>query len=94
MMQKLVAEAVEGKNIFELCVEGDQAIDAGTASIYNKKAKGTTVPKGAIVISKPAGMKKLTTTTGIAFPTCISVNNAVAHFSPLKYAVALFRNMA
>ncbi|KAG8826398.1 Curved DNA-binding protein (42 kDa protein) [Serendipita sp. 401] len=65
VMQKLVAAAVEGKKVFDLVVEGDQAIEAAAASVYNKKTKTGAVAKG------------------IAFPTCISVNNVVAHFAPL-----------
>ncbi|CAG7855126.1 Curved DNA-binding protein AltName: Full=42 kDa protein [Serendipita indica DSM 11827] len=66
VMQKLVAGAVEGKKVLDLVIEGDEALEAGAAGVYNKKAKGAAIQKG------------------IAFPTCISVNNAVAHFSPLK----------
>ncbi|PVF98043.1 Creatinase/aminopeptidase [Serendipita vermifera] len=65
-MQRLVANATEGKKVLDLAIEGDQAIEAAAASVYNKKTKTGAVPKG------------------IAFPTCISVNNAVAHFSPLQ----------
>ncbi|KIM33377.1 hypothetical protein M408DRAFT_19681 [Serendipita vermifera MAFF 305830] len=66
VMQTLVAGAVEGKKVYDLVVEGDQAIEAAAATVYNKKTKTGAVPKG------------------IAFPTCISVNNAVAHFAPLQ----------
>ncbi|TCD61120.1 Curved DNA-binding protein (42 kDa protein) [Steccherinum ochraceum] len=64
-MKKLVALAVEGAKILDICVEGDKLIEEGTGSVYNKSVKGVKVPKG------------------LAFPTCVSVNNCVAHFSPL-----------
>lgn len=43
VLQVLIAKAVAGANILELCAEGDRLIEAGTASLYNK-VKG--VPKG------------------------------------------------
>jgi len=66
VVQKLVEKCTEGTRVFDLVVEGDQALEAATALVYNKKTKSGPVPKG------------------IAFPTCISVNNVVAHFSPLE----------
>jgi hypothetical protein len=42
-LQAIIAKAVEGANIIELCAEGDKLLEAGTAGLYNK-VKG--VPKG------------------------------------------------
>jgi hypothetical protein len=47
-MQKLVANATEGKKVIDLAIEGDQAIEAGAASVYNKKTKAGAVPKGNV----------------------------------------------
>jgi len=65
-MKDLVELAVEGAKVLDLVVEGDKAIEAGAATVYNRKTKAGAIQKG------------------IAFPTCISVNNVVAHFSPLQ----------
>ncbi|KAG8970582.1 Curved DNA-binding protein (42 kDa protein) [Tulasnella sp. 419] len=65
VLKQLVDAAVEGANIHQLCIAGDEALEKGTGAVFNNKVKGVKVTKG------------------IAFPTCISVNNAVSHFSPL-----------
>ena len=85
-MKKLVDLAVEGAKVFDLVVEGDNAIEAGAAAVYNKKTKTGAVPKGKVHIRCIKGnyMGLLPSSSGIAFPTCISVNNVVAHFSPLQ----------
>lgn len=64
MINKLIAEAVAGKKVVQLCALGDQSIEAGVAAIYTEK--------------------KEVTSKGIGFPTCISINNVVGHFSPYK----------
>ncbi|KAF8643249.1 hypothetical protein AX16_009137 [Volvariella volvacea WC 439] len=63
------------KKLIELAVEGAKVIDL---CIEGDKLieQGT-----ATVFNKP--IKGVKVTKGIAFPTSISVNNAVAHFSPL-----------
>ncbi|KAI0091189.1 proliferation-associated protein 1 [Irpex rosettiformis] len=65
-IKKLVALAVDGAKILDICVEGDKLIEQGTGAVYNKTVKGVKVTKG------------------LAFPTSVSVNNCVAHFSPLE----------
>jgi hypothetical protein len=45
-MRNLVADAVEGKKVYDLVVEGDNAIESAAASVYNKKTKTGAVPKG------------------------------------------------
>lgn len=45
-MKRLVELAVEGAKVFDLVVEGDAAIEAGAAAVYNKKTKTGAVPKG------------------------------------------------
>ncbi|PFH52923.1 hypothetical protein AMATHDRAFT_55790 [Amanita thiersii Skay4041] len=63
------------KNLIDLCVDGAKVIDL---CIEGDKL----IEQGVgAVFNKP--VKGVKVTKGIAFPTCISVNNAVAHFSPL-----------
>ncbi|KAJ3714206.1 peptidase M24, structural domain-containing protein [Lentinula raphanica] len=74
---KTAAEIVNNvmKKLVDLCVEGAKVIDI---CIEGDKLleEGT----GA-VYNKPVKGTKVS--KGIAFPTCVSVNNAVSHFSPL-----------
>ena len=49
-MQKLVGDAVEGKKVYDLVVEGDKAIESAAASVYNKKSKTGAIPKGAAIV--------------------------------------------
>jgi len=65
-LQAVVAAAVPGKAVVELCELGDSVIQKATDGLF----------------SKAKGEKKVE--KGIAFPTCISVNNIVGHYSPLK----------
>jgi len=61
-LEKVIAKAVPGANIVELCTLGDEEIEKEVKKVYGKKK-----------------LEK-----GIAFPTCISVNEICGHFSPLK----------
>ena len=63
----VVAAIKPGIKAVELCALGDNLIDEACSKIYNKKPKGDE--------------KKVE--KGSAFPTCISVNNCVGHYSPL-----------
>lgn len=61
------------KQVIEKCVDGASILDICEYSdnlILEETGK---------VYKKEKEMKK-----GIAFPTCISVNNCACHFSPLK----------
>jgi methionyl aminopeptidase len=61
----VLAAAVPGAKVCDLCGLGDKTIEAESAKFYNKKDKdGNKVEKG------------------VAFPTCVSVNNQVCHNSP------------
>jgi len=55
-MKKLVEDAVEGAKVFDLVVEGDKAIEAGAAAVYNKKTKTGAVPKGKVHIRRTKGI--------------------------------------
>ena len=62
----MLAAAVPGAKVSDLCGLGDKTVEAEAAKFYNKKDKdGNKIDKG------------------IAFPTCVSVNNQVCHNSPL-----------
>jgi len=61
VLAKVVAAAVPGAKIIDLCTLGDKSIEEGSAAVYNKSKFER----------------------GVAFPTCVSVNNTVGHFSPL-----------
>jgi len=54
-MKKLVELSVEGAKVFDLVVEGDNAIEAGAATVYNKKTKTGAVPKGKVHIRRIKG---------------------------------------
>lgn len=75
-LQAVIAGCVEGAEIVTLCELGDSIMLEETGKLYNKK-KGGGEEKDK---DKPA--KKME--KGVAFPTCISVNETVGHFSPLK----------
>ncbi|KAF5367416.1 hypothetical protein D9758_003610 [Tetrapyrgos nigripes] len=74
---KTAADVVNNvmKKLIELCVEGAKVID-----ICVEGDKLIEEGTGA-VFNKP--VKGVRVQKGIAFPTCVSVNNTVSHFSPL-----------
>lgn len=80
--KKLVELIVEGAKVYDLCVEGDKLIEQGTGAVYNKGGKGK-VSKGTLFKIQNFVILLLNSFAGLAFPTCISVNNTVSHFSPL-----------
>merc|ERR1719434_582743 len=63
---------------------GDGIMLEETGKVYNKKPKGGDKDKDD---KKEKKMEK-----GIAFPTCISVNEIVGHFSPLKSESSALKN--
>eukprot|EP00188_Purpureofilum_apyrenoidigerum_P000862 Plantae.Rhodophyta-Purpureofilum_apyrenoidigerum.ctg14320.p1 GENE.Plantae.Rhodophyta-Purpureofilum_apyrenoidigerum.ctg14320~~Plantae.Rhodophyta-Purpureofilum_apyrenoidigerum.ctg14320.p1 ORF type:complete len:429 (+),score=130.61 Plantae.Rhodophyta-Purpureofilum_apyrenoidigerum.ctg14320:95-1288(+) len=65
-MAAVCAELKPGKKIVELCTLGDKVITDSTAGVFSKAKT-----------DKGEKIEK-----GIAFPTCISLNNCVCHFSP------------
>jgi len=67
VLAQVIAAIKPGVKVVELCALGDGAVDEAVSKIYNKKPKGDE--------------KKIE--KGSAFPTCISVNNCVGHYSPL-----------
>ncbi|CAK5269378.1 unnamed protein product, partial [Mycena citricolor] len=75
---KIAAEIVHNvtKKLIELCVEGAKVID-----LCIEGDKLVEAGTGAVYNKAIKGVK---VTKGLAFPTSISVNNCVAHFSPLE----------
>ncbi|XP_033729175.1 proliferation-associated protein 2G4-like [Pecten maximus] len=72
---KMAGDMVNGiiQEVVEKCVEGVSALSVcefGDGRLLEETNK---------VFKKDKEMKK-----GIAFPTCVSVNNCICHFSPLK----------
>lgn len=76
----VVDACVPEADIATLCELGDTIIATETGKLYNKKKGGGEGDKAAKKIEK-----------GSAFPTCISVNELVGHFSPLKGESAQLR---
>merc|ERR1711972_761719 len=72
-LQKVVDACVDEADIATICELGDKIMEEETGKLYNKKPKGEKEGDKARKIEK-----------GIAFPTCISVNEIAGHFSPLK----------
>ncbi len=68
VLREVLAALVAGANIADLCTLGDKRIEEEVQKICKK--------------SKDASGNLLK--KGIAFPTCISVNECVGHFSPLR----------
>jgi len=73
-LQAVLEACKEDADVYELCVLGDGIMMEETGKLYNKKIKG----KGD---EKDKKIEK-----GISFPTCISVNEFVGHFSPMNKA--------
>lgn len=71
VLEQVCAKAVEGALVTELCGLGDRLIVEQTAAMFNKKKK------------EEGDKKTHTMKKGIAFPTCVSVNNIVCHNSPV-----------
>ncbi|EJD06447.1 proliferation-associated protein 1 [Fomitiporia mediterranea MF3/22] len=74
------------KQLVELCVEG--------ANVLELCVKGDELIEQGTgsVFNKP--IKGVKVAKGIAFPTCISINNCVAHFSPLASDPASSQTLA
>eukprot|EP00274_Cyanoptyche_gloeocystis_P003037 CAMPEP_0196651536 /NCGR_PEP_ID=MMETSP1086-20130531/544_1 /TAXON_ID=77921 /ORGANISM="Cyanoptyche gloeocystis , Strain SAG4.97" /LENGTH=418 /DNA_ID=CAMNT_0041981599 /DNA_START=28 /DNA_END=1284 /DNA_ORIENTATION=+ len=78
-LQKVIAECRPGALVVALCDLGDKAIVDETKVVYTK----TKIEKG---VASPLVEK------GVAFPTCVSVNNCVGHYSPLASESTLTLN--
>lgn len=96
---RMVAEAAKpGVSVLSLCEKGDAFIAAETSKVFKKEKdikKGTRMKYGQICCLDNGLAYCINCMefedfnfglffSGIAFPTCVSVNNCVCHFSPLK----------
>lgn len=82
VLKKVLGEIKEGADIFDLCTLGDEAIREETGKVYNKRVKDSEwEKKDAEEKKKEEGGRKVD--KGIAFPTCISVNELAGHYSPI-----------
>lgn len=70
-LQKVVEACVPDADIIEICTLGDKILEEETGKLYNKKVK-----------DKEGKERKIE--KGVAFPTCVSVNEIMGHFSPMK----------
>ncbi|KAI0707324.1 proliferation-associated protein 1 [Earliella scabrosa] len=75
---KTAAEIVNNvmKKLVSLCVEG--------AKVYDLCVEGDKLLEAGTGAVYNKSVKGVKVSKGIAFPTCVSVNNTVAHFSPLE----------
>ena len=72
VLVKVKEACVAGANLLEICQKGDALLEEETGKVYkDKKTTKGCVRRDEKLIS------------GIAFPTAISPNNAVAHLSPI-----------
>eukprot|EP01134_Creolimax_fragrantissima_P003145 CFRG3145T1 len=72
VLPEIVAACVEGKSVVEICTIGDTRIAEEAAKLYKKG-----------VVDEESGKTK-PVSRGVAFPTCLSINELVCHMSPLK----------
>jgi len=70
---KVLEACVADADVALICELGDKLLLEETGKIYNKKVGADKDKEKARPIEK-----------GIAFPTCVSVNEIVGHFSPFK----------
>lgn len=78
-VQVVIGKCVAGARIVSICEAGDKYITDACSKVYNKGK----VEKGITIYVSIAFFVFFTFFIGIAFPTCISVNNVAGHFSPL-----------
>jgi len=78
----------EGADVFEICKAGDAFIVSEASKHYNKRAKLDENDKKAMnkkqLEAAEAKNEGRVVLKGIAFPTCLSINEVAGHFSPMK----------
>lgn len=96
IMQELVTKCVAGEKINTICDFGDSRLQEETSRVFKKdkemkKGKIEDVLNSTLILNNWCFKKCyafiigiFTFFAGIAFPTCVSVNNCICHFSPLK----------
>ena len=92
ILKILISKCVDGANAIELCKEGDRLIEEQTSKVFKKEKellKGDwAMSYGTLFFAILSNSNK--NMTGIGFPTSISVNNCVCHFSPLNSDKEIF----
>lgn len=87
-LQGVVTQCVAGKDIAEICKFGDTLIERQAGMIFKSKKARPLDGRGASGRARRMmpvrGRRDAQIDKGIAFPTCISVNECLSHFSPLK----------
>lgn len=92
ILKELIAKCKDGVTVLELCEFGDSRLNEETSKVFKKDKemkKGElfffTVANCLLFQFVRADLKLLFSfKTGVAFPTCVSLNNCICHFSPLK----------
>lgn len=95
-LKMVVEAAVAGASVLSLCEKGDSFIMEEIGKIFKKEKemkKGQQLATFHLTFdtsftlvfyaSAPSSFN-VGSFAGIAFPTCLSVNNCVCHFSPVK----------
>lgn len=88
VLDKVIKLCVVDAKIIDICIEGDKAITEATNAIYNKKGKNK-ITKGKQILCGFGfcccilKFWEIFKKKGIGFPTTVSVNNCVAHFTPI-----------
>lgn len=84
----VVEAALAGVSVLSLCERGDDFIMKESGKIFKKEKE---MKKGRLFCFSGCTCIELSSNSnisprlpGIAFPTCVSVNNCVCHHSPLK----------
>jgi len=90
-LEEVLKNIAAGVDIWELCRIGDDCIETETGKVYNKKKVTAASTDKKDKDSKDKD-KEATIEKGIAFPTCISVNELGGNFSPLKTEGKLLRH--
>jgi len=80
-LEGVAQQCVAGARVIDICKFGDGIITQCCATVYQTKPKSNNKGKGA----KEKPMEK-----GIAFPTCVSVNELICHVSPLDSSAQEF----
>jgi methionine aminopeptidase len=77
-MKTVIGQVAPGVKLVTLCAAGDSFIEAETGKVFN-------------VTKASKDGKKVKVEKGVAFPTCISVNHIVGHYSPLSGDTAVLK---
>lgn len=87
VLRSVLGAAVEGCNVLTLCEMGDRLILEETSKVYKREKemkKGELIQYTAFMFNSVQRVLLFIIPVGIAFPTCVSLNHCVCHFSPLR----------